>query len=203
MERVHLDFLGPLPKTAKGCEYILMMVDQFTKWVECVALPSQTAEVTAHAAITGFFCRFGCPFQMHTDRGTNFESQLFAAVCETLNIQKTRTTPYRPSANGQVERYNRTLMGAIRCFIKDQHEWDRHLQLLAGALRSSVNRQTGFTPNMLMLGREVTQPVDLNVPSVGKKVPRPPDQYVAELETMMMKAHQVARDNLKNAQKIN
>lgn len=36
MERVHLDFVGPLPKTDRGNEHILMMVDQFTKWVECV-----------------------------------------------------------------------------------------------------------------------------------------------------------------------
>ena len=50
MERVHLDFLGPLPRTRQGNEYVLVMVDQFTKWVECVPLPSQTAEVTASAA---------------------------------------------------------------------------------------------------------------------------------------------------------
>ena len=64
MERVHIDFIGPLPKTAQGNEHILMMVDQFTKWVECIPLPSQTAEVTAHAAVGGFFCRFGYPFQI-------------------------------------------------------------------------------------------------------------------------------------------
>ena len=44
MERVHIDLLGPLPKTAAGNEHILMMVDQFTKWMEIIALPSQTAE---------------------------------------------------------------------------------------------------------------------------------------------------------------
>ncbi|XP_072170033.1 uncharacterized protein [Diadema setosum] len=53
MERVRLDFIGPLPKTTQGNEYILMMVDQFTKWIECVPLPSQTAEVTAQAAVKG------------------------------------------------------------------------------------------------------------------------------------------------------
>lgn len=51
MERVHLDFVGPLPKTDRGNEHILIMVDQFTKWVECVPLPSQTAEETAQAAV--------------------------------------------------------------------------------------------------------------------------------------------------------
>ena len=55
MERVHIDFIGPLPKTERGNEHCLMMVDQFTKWVECVPLPSQKAEVTSRAAIDEFF----------------------------------------------------------------------------------------------------------------------------------------------------
>ena len=141
MERIHIDFLGPLPKTAAGNEHILMMVDQYTKWVEIIPLPSQTAEVTARAAVNEFFTRFGCPFHLFSDQGRNLESKLFAAMCDVLQIQKPRTTTYRPSANGQVERYNRTLMDAVRCFIgKKQNQWDIHLPQLARAMRSSVNR---------------------------------------------------------------
>jgi hypothetical protein len=77
MGRVHLDFMGPLPQTKKGNEYVLMMVDQFTKWTECIPLPSQTAEITAQAAINELFARFGYPFQIFTDQGQNFESVLF------------------------------------------------------------------------------------------------------------------------------
>ena len=80
MERVHIDFLGPLPKTPRGNEHILMMVDQFTKWVECVPLSSQTAEVTAKAVIDGFFSRFSYPFQIFSDKGQNFESKLLTAL---------------------------------------------------------------------------------------------------------------------------
>ena len=162
MEKVHLDFLGPLPRTEAGNEYILMMVDSFTKWVECVPLPSQTAEMTARAAINEFFVRFGYPFEIFTDQGRNFESELFQKVCELLQIHKSRTTPYRPSGNGQVERYNRTLMDAVRCFVDNQVKtWDKHFGLLAGAMRSAVNRHTGYTPNKLMLGREVNNPATL------------------------------------------
>jgi hypothetical protein len=57
MERVHLNFIGPLPRTERGNEHILMMVDQFTKWVECIPLPSQSAEETARAAVNQFFSR--------------------------------------------------------------------------------------------------------------------------------------------------
>ena len=109
MERVHLDFIGPLPRTKRGNEHI------FTKWVECIPLPSQSAEGTARAVVNQFFSRFGCPFQVFTDQGRNFESSLFREMCDLLHIHKSRTTPYRPSANGQVERCNRTLMA--RCGV--------------------------------------------------------------------------------------
>jgi hypothetical protein len=48
MERVHLDFIGPLPRTERGNEHILMMVDQFTKWVECILLFSNETPHRCH-----------------------------------------------------------------------------------------------------------------------------------------------------------
>ena len=99
-----------------------MVVDQFTKWVECVPSPSQTAEVTARAQLNEFRSRFGFPFEIFSDQGRNFESTLFAEKCKITGIHKTRTTPYRPSENGQVERFNRTLMDALRCYSRDQQK---------------------------------------------------------------------------------
>ncbi|GFN94453.1 gypsy retrotransposon integrase 1-like protein [Plakobranchus ocellatus] len=76
MEQVHLDFLGPLPKTKSGNECVLMIVDQFTKWVGCNPLPFQTAEVTAAAIVREFFSRFRFPLQVFTNQGRNFASGL-------------------------------------------------------------------------------------------------------------------------------
>ena len=203
MERVHIDFLGPLTETKNHNKYILMIVDQFSKWVECIALPSQTAEITAKAAIDHFFSRFGCPLQIHSDQGTNFESTLFQNLCERLGIHKTRTTAYRPSCNGQVERFNRTLMDALRCYVsKSPANWDEYLPQLAGALRSAVNRSTGYTPNMLMLGREVVQPLDLVYPSKMLGLPVDPDTYVSQLVQNTRLAHQIAREKLKSSQLV-
>lgn len=155
MERVHLDFLGPLPVTKNHNSYIMMMVDQFTKWVECIPIPAQTAKVTTRVAINEFFKRFGYPLQIFTDQGTNFTSEFFTKMCKMLKIHKTRTTPFRASANGQVKRFHRTLMDAVRCYIsKTPTEWDEYIPQIAAALRSSVNRSTCYTPNMLMLGRK-------------------------------------------------
>jgi hypothetical protein len=65
-----------------------------------------------------------------------------------------------PSANGQVERQNRSLMDAVRCLVDSSQKIGMNTQL-AGAMRSCINGSTGYTPNMLMLGREINQPADL------------------------------------------
>ena len=143
------------------------------------------------------FARFGYPFQIFTDQGRIFESALFKAVCDLLKIHKARTTPNRPSANGQVERQNRSLMDAVRCFVdSSQTNWDEHLPQLAGAMRSCINRSTGYTPNMLMLGRETNQPADVMLGVGQDKIYSGSDEYVMGLEKAIRNAHEVARDTL-------
>ena len=67
MQCVALDILGPLPITRNGNEYILVIGDYFTKWKEAFALPNHRAQTVADTIIPEFFCRFGCPEQLHTD----------------------------------------------------------------------------------------------------------------------------------------
>ena len=200
LERIHIDILGPLIETPRGNQYVLVVVDQFAKWVECYALADQTAERVSRTLVSEFIGRFGCPLELHSDQGRNFESRMFKEVCDLLKIVKTRTTPYRPSANGQVERMNRTILQILRCFIQGQQEdWDLHLATVGMAIRSTVNRQTGFTPNFLMLGREVLQPIDLMLnPGCGEEQ-RTPGTYAARHQEAMRTAHREAR--LKRRQK--
>ena len=196
MEKVHMDFVGPLPKSNDGNEHILVMVDNFTKWIEAIPLPSQGAEEMARTAVNEFFSRFGMPTSILTDMGRNFESNLFAELCQLLQITKLRTTPYRPSANGQAERMNRTLIGAVRCLMDgNQKDWDRNLPQITAAIRSSVNRSTGYTPNQMMLGRELPTPAELCFPP-REKSKIEPESYVEELKVGMQEAHRKARDIL-------
>ena len=202
MERVHIDILGPLQLSRSGNKYILMMVDQFTKWVECVPLQTQTAEVVAKACVTHFFSRFGAPLQLHTDQGKNFDSKLFKEICALMEITKTRTTAYRPCSNGQVERYNRTLLQMIRCFLQGYpNTWDENLPYLISAIRSTVHRQTNYTPNMMMLGREVTMPVEvmLGTAEVNHNDDQPAS-YVTQLGEVLQHCHKLAREYLQSSQ---
>ena len=117
-----------------------------------------------------------------------------------MKIAKTRTTPYHPCSNAQVERYNRTLLQMVRCCVGEkQVQWDEHLNLVAIAVRSMLNRSTGFTPNFMMLGREVSTPQEL----FGLTGPQLADapEYVQNLLHGLRQAHNAARDTLKDQQR--
>ena len=91
-------------------------------------------------------------------------------------------------------------MDAVRCFIdKSQDKWDEYLQQLAGALRCSVNRHTGCTPNKMMLGREINQPADLMFRTPENTV-ETEEEFVTELQEAMVSAHETARKTLQTAQ---
>ena len=161
-ERIAMDVAGPFPTTDKGNKYILVVQDYFTKWVEVHPMPDQTAETVATILVDNIIARFGCPRELHSDQGSNFESRVMKEVNRLLGVKKTRTTPYHPRGDGMVERHNRTLENMLSLWTNErQTDWDQHIPLLSMAYRSSPHKSTGETPNLLMLGREVTLPVDL------------------------------------------
>lgn len=202
-DRLATDIMGPFPLTPRGNRFILTITDYFTKWVEVFAIPDQTAATCADIILNEVICRYGCPLSIHSDQGRNYESDLFKELCQLLNIKKTRTSPRNPKGNGQCERFNRTLLGMIKSYIKgEQTNWDKNLGCLAGAYRATPSESTKLTPNLMLFGREILLPnevikgditlprKELNSNMFGKHT-----EYIRDCLT---KAHSVARRHLQN-----
>ena len=200
LDKVATDLIGPFPTTKQGNKHILVVQDYFTKWVEFYPVPDTQAETCARIILNEFISRYGVPLSIHSDQGSNYESELFQKFCEILDIKKTRTSPRHPSGNGMVERVNSTLLAMIRSYMKGhQNDWDLHLGSLAGAYRSSVHDSTGFTPNLLMLGRETTQPVHLIFGDPNLSSQEHPADFVHQTQNNLRQFHDIARNNLKRA----
>lgn len=195
-ERIAIDILGPLPRTLDGNRYIVVVMDYFTKWPECFAIPNQTAEAVLGPLVDQVFCRFGVPQIIHSDQGRNFESAVFQAAMNVLGIEKTRTTPLHPQSDGMVERFNRTLLDYLAKYVdRHQTDWDRHLQPALLAYRSAEHESTGFSPSLLNLGREVKLPSDLAFGAPSREELSTP-QYALELRQNLHKIRELARRNL-------
>uniref|UniRef100_A0AAV2LKB0 ribonuclease H n=1 Tax=Knipowitschia caucasica TaxID=637954 RepID=A0AAV2LKB0_KNICA len=201
MERVAVDIMGPFPVSDQGNKYVMCAMDYFTKWPEAYALPDQEAETVADTLLEGMFSRFGTPDIIHSDQGRNFESRVFAALCDRLNLQKTRTTPLHPQSDGLVERFNRTMQQQLAILTAaHQRDWDKHIPLVLMAYRSAVQNSTNCTPALLMLGREIRTPAALaygRPPGDLEDVPGP--EYARKLQDRMESAHAFARDQLEKA----
>ena len=157
---IGIDFMGSLP-LSNGNQHILLIGDHFSKWYEAIPLPDQTASTTATALLENWICRFGCPHGIHSDQGRNFESRLFKSLNQALQVDKTRTTAFRPQSNAVVERMNRTLQSMLaKCVNDEQSTWSQHLPYVMMAYRTSVHESTGYTPHFLVYGQEVCLPID-------------------------------------------
>ena len=120
----------------------------------------------------------------------------FREMCELLDIDKTRTTPYHPQSDGMVERFNRTLTTVLSAYVNEHHrDWDKQIPYIMMAYRSAEHETTGVTPNMSMFGREVRTPLDLvfEIPSTMKAIPT--SEWVWELRERMEMAHTMIRRN--------
>ena len=192
------DILGPLSKTPRGNTVILILIDQFTKWIECYPLLDQSVEVVAKTVVEDFFSRFGVPREIHMDQDQNFVSNLFTSLCSLLQIWKTQTTGYWPCSDSQIERMNCQVLQMLRCLHeKNILDWDTYLSQIAGAIRSTINSGTGFTPKKLMLAREVNKLVDVifGVNRANTTLLTPPE-YVTHVDKTIKASHDAARENL-------
>ncbi|MCG8033054.1 MAG: DDE-type integrase/transposase/recombinase, partial [Candidatus Thiodiazotropha taylori] len=195
MERIAVDIAGPFPLSNKGNKYILVIQDYFTKWVECFPMTNMEAGTVAKIMVEEVVTKFGIPNKIHSDQGRQFESALFKEMCTILQIEKTRTTAYHPQSDGMVERFNRTLASMVSMFVDENHsDWDELLPYMTMAYRATANETTGMSPNILMLGRETTTPLDIafEMPAAIKAIPA--TQWVWELQDRLERAHTFVRE---------
>ena len=192
---IGLDFLGTLP-TSNGGRYIFMIGDHSTKWYEAIPLPDQTAASTSDALLERWICRFGSPYSIHTDRGTKFESQLFANVLKKLENDKTRTTAFHPQSNSVIERMNRIFLNMLaKCIDEDQTNWSVKLPFVLMDYRSSVHESTGFTPYYLDFGHEISLPSDLMYRPPPSTTPIDVHDWVSQKEEVFRQTYELVRRN--------
>jgi hypothetical protein len=90
-EVIHVDLTGKLPETASGNQYIMVVKDKLTKWVELFALRHKTALEVAITLVDEIFMRYGPVQVIITDRGTEFINFTMKEVCMLLRIRKINT----------------------------------------------------------------------------------------------------------------
>lgn len=156
---IHADHLGPFIKTKRCNAYILVIVDAFTKYVNLTAVRN-TKSATSIRVLREHFSYFGTPNRLVTDQGTSFTSAAFKNFMKSTGIKHILNAVATPRANGQVERYNRTILAALGAMNHDKPNgiWDEHLPDIQLGINTTVHSTTKKTPTELLFGKTVTNP---------------------------------------------
>lgn len=152
-DRIAMDLVGPLVKSSRGFQYILVVLDYATRYPEAIPLRNTSSKSIAKE-LFNMFTRTGIPKEILTDQGTPFMSKVTKELCKLLKIKHLRTSVYHPQTDGLVERFNKTLKGMLKRVVsKDGKDWDCLLPYLMFAVREVPQSSTGFSPFELMYGR--------------------------------------------------
>ena len=199
-ERLSIDLTGPHPRSTKGNVYTLTVICHFTKWAEGYPIRNKEAATVARVLVDHFIAHYGMPKSILSDQGSEFCNHVIDEVYDLLNIRRLRTTSYHPSCNGAVERLHRTMNAMLAKMVKEsQRDWDVQLPFVMSAYRAAKHTTTGFSPNMLVLGREVDTPLDaLCAPPNSAEATRY-GEFVTDRQERMHRAFQMVRDHLKTA----
>ena len=122
---VHVDLVAPLPPS-HGFTYLLTCVDRSTRWPEAFPLAGISATECASALFHGWISGLRVPAIIKSDRGAQFTSSLWSAICSLLGIIHNKTTAFHPQANGMVERFHRQLKNSLRARLAAS-DWYSHL----------------------------------------------------------------------------
>ena len=157
-QKVAFDLVGPLPRTSSGHKYLLTAMCLYTKYPDAIPL-KKVDNASVLDAMMQIFSRYGMPCELLTDQGSVFTSKLTALMCTTFGISKIRTSPYHPQSDGALERWHACLKGMIKKAGGKLCEWDQQLKYILFAYRDTPHCVTGFSPFVLMFGRDVRGPL--------------------------------------------
>jgi hypothetical protein len=194
-EEVGMDFITGLPRTQRGYDSIWVIVDRLTKVAHF--LPVKTNYDGAKLAklyMDRIVSLHGVPKKIVSDRGTQFTSQFWHKVHESLGTKLNFSSAYHPQTDGQTERVNQILEDMLRaCALQYGTSWDTSLPYAEFSYNNSYQRSLDMAPFEALYGRKCRTPLFWN--QTGESQVFGPD-VLRDAEEKVRKI----RDNLRVAQ---
>ena len=152
LECLAVDYLGPMPPSATGKVYMIVAVDQASRFPWARATQGADANSTRDFLLE-LFSLVGAPKAVLTDNGRHFRNAAVEATLAAFGVVHYYTPTYHPQSNGRVERLNAVILQGLRKMTQGAYsDWERHLPKVLMGIRMRVHETTGVSPYELLYG---------------------------------------------------
>ena len=187
-----MDFVIALPRTQRGKDAVMVVVDKSTKIAHFVAC--HKANDASH--IVDLYFReiirlHRVPKTIVSDRDTKFLSHFWRSLWHLLGTKLLYSTTH-PQTDGQTEVTNRTLCTLLRTMVqKNLKEWDLKLPHAEFAYNRTPTRAAGCSPFEALYGINSLTIIDLIPPPTDSKVRFKAEKRAKEMKKLheQIKAH--------------
>jgi hypothetical protein len=153
-----IDILKLPDPDSLGMKYVVVVVDSFSHWVSLVAVRNKSA-FDAARALMHVVGNFGAPLRLRSDGGKEFLGGVLTGVSRLMGVSNHVVLPYTPTANGIVERANRSVLERLREMIFSKrlvrhthHQWSDLLPMVQRSINASIHSATGTSPARILFG---------------------------------------------------
>ena len=152
-EEVSADFVGPFPTG----DLLLVVIDDNSRYPE-VEFVSSTSGKAVAPKFDKMFSTFGIPSVVKTDNGPPFNSKdfdtEFKKLSSYLGFKHRKVTPEWPRANGEAERFMKSLNKAIKVGRLENKPMKQIVNEFLRVYRATPHCTTGVCPFELMFNRK-------------------------------------------------
>lgn len=144
-------------------EHLLVLTDDYSRY-PIVEIVNSTSARTVIPVLDRVFAMFGVPQTVRTDNGPPFNSSDFAKFAMFLGFKHRKITPRWPRANGEVERFMKTLKKTYRTAIAEGKSWKQQLFRFLHNYRATPHTSTGVAPASALF----RHPIRTRIPEIAK-----------------------------------
>jgi hypothetical protein len=151
-----VDIVGPeMPRVSKrtgGYRYVLVCVEEMTRFVELIPLTSLKAQNLAAAIESNLIARYACKRLVY-DQQRGMMSDLFQGALKILRVSSNVALAGYHSRTAIAERYIRTVEDMLKPYIvENKPNWQRLLPWIYFMLRQTPNATLGYSAHELVFG---------------------------------------------------
>lgn len=185
MERVSVDATGPFPMDDYGNQYIISMIDNFSRFIEIYAVKDLEAKTFA-SVLLQWVGRYGAPAQLLSDNGKNFVNKIISEFNTLVGTEQIFSIRYSKQENAIVERSIKEIQRHLRAilFHKNIHyEWSLYLPLVQRIFNADEKDALGVSPAQLLFGNAIQLDKGILLPYTEDE---PKEQRLSEWSAQMI-----------------